>query len=30
MTDFMASMMSNLNGNKTLLFATATWQNEPF
>ena len=30
MTDFMAGMMSNLNGNRTLLFATATWQNEPF
>jgi Flp pilus assembly protein TadG len=30
MTDFMASMMSNLSGNKTLLFASATWQNEPF
>jgi Flp pilus assembly protein TadG len=30
MTDFMASAMSNLSGNRTLLFATATWQNEPF
>jgi Flp pilus assembly protein TadG len=30
MTDFMASMMSNLKGNRTLLFATSTWQNEPF
>lgn len=30
MTDFMSKMMSNLKGGKTLHFATATWQNEPF
>jgi Flp pilus assembly protein TadG len=30
MTDFMRKAMSNLNGGKTLQFATATWQNEPF
>ena len=30
MTDFMAKSMANLNGNKTLLFASMTWQNEPF
>jgi Flp pilus assembly protein TadG len=30
MTDFMASAMANLNGNATLHYATATWQNEPF
>lgn len=30
MTDFMRKSMSNLKGGKTLLFATATWQNEPF
>ncbi|GHD15389.1 TadE/TadG family type IV pilus assembly protein [Tianweitania populi] len=29
-TDIMRSSMSNLRGNKTLHFATATWQNEPF
>jgi len=29
-TDFMAKMISNLKGGKTLLFATVTWQNEPF
>lgn len=29
-TDFMRSSMSNLKDNKTLHFATATWQNEPF
>jgi Flp pilus assembly protein TadG len=29
-TDLMKSSMSNLNGNKTLHFATTTWQNEPF
>jgi Flp pilus assembly protein TadG len=29
-TDLMKSSMSNLNGNKTLHFASATWQNEPF
>jgi Flp pilus assembly protein TadG len=29
-TDFMRKSMSNLKGNKTLHFATATWQNEPF
>jgi Flp pilus assembly protein TadG len=30
MTDFMAKAMSNLHDGRTLLFATATWQNEPF
>ena len=30
MTDFMAKSMSNLPGGKKLLFATTTWQNEPF
>lgn len=30
MTDFMRKSMSNLKGNKTLHFASATWQNEPF
>lgn len=29
-TDFMRASMSNLKGNYTLQFATATWQNEPF
>jgi len=29
-TDFMRKSMSNLADGKTLLFATATWQNEPF
>lgn len=29
-TDFMRRYMSNLPDGKTLLFATATWQNEPF
>ena len=29
-TDFLRKAMSNLKGDKTLLFATATWQNEPF
>ena len=29
-TDLMRSYMSNLKDNKTLHFATATWQNEPF
>ncbi|MFZ1772947.1 MAG: TadE/TadG family type IV pilus assembly protein [Rhizobiaceae bacterium] len=29
-TDFMRASMSNMKGNKTLLFATNTWQNEPF
>jgi len=29
-TDFMRKSMSNLKGGKTLHFATATWQNEPF
>lgn len=29
-TDFMRSSMSNLKDNKTLHFATSTWQNEPF
>jgi Flp pilus assembly protein TadG len=30
MTDLMRASMSNLNDNKILHFATATWQNEPF
>ena len=30
MIDFMRSSMSNLPNNKTLLFSTVTWQNEPF
>lgn len=30
MIDMMRKSMSNLPDNKTLLFATATWQNEPF
>lgn len=30
MTDFMRKSMSNLKDGKTLHFATATWQNEPF
>lgn len=30
MTDLMRERLSNLKGHKTLLFATATWQNEPF
>jgi Flp pilus assembly protein TadG len=29
-TDFLRSVMSDLKGNKTLHFASATWQNEPF
>jgi Flp pilus assembly protein TadG len=29
-TDFMRQSMSSLKGNKTLHFATVTWQNEPF
>lgn len=29
-TDFMRKSMSNLPNGKTLLFSTATWQNEPF
>jgi Flp pilus assembly protein TadG len=29
-TDFLRGAMSNLDDGKTLLFATATWQNEPF
>lgn len=29
-TDFLRKAMSNLKDGKTLLFATATWQNEPF
>jgi Flp pilus assembly protein TadG len=29
-TDFMRLSLSNLKDGKTLLFATATWQNEPF
>jgi len=30
MIDFMAKLVSNLKDGKTLHFATATWQNEPF
>lgn len=30
MTDLMRKSMSNLKDDKTLLFATVTWQNEPF
>lgn len=30
MTDFMAKYTANLNGGKTLHFASVTWQNEPF
>jgi Flp pilus assembly protein TadG len=30
MTDFMTKLMSNLSNGRTLLFASATWQNEPF
>ena len=30
MTDFLAKVMSNLKGGKTLLFSSVTWQNEPF
>ncbi|MCO5146234.1 MAG: pilus assembly protein [Aquamicrobium sp.] len=30
MTDFMRKSMSNLRDGKTLLYATVTWQNEPF
>ncbi|TKT74952.1 TadE/TadG family type IV pilus assembly protein [Aquamicrobium sp. LC103] len=30
MTDFLRKSMSNLKDGKTLLFATVTWQNEPF
>lgn len=30
MTDFMRKSMSNLRNGKTLLYATVTWQNEPF
>jgi Flp pilus assembly protein TadG len=30
MTDFMRKSMSNLKDGKTLLYATVTWQNEPF
>jgi len=29
-TDFMSTAMSNLPGNRTLHFASVTWQNEPF
>lgn len=29
-TDFLRNSMSNLDNGKTLLFATTTWQNEPF
>jgi Flp pilus assembly protein TadG len=29
-TDFMRKYMSNLKDGKTLLFATVTWQNEPY
>ncbi|AZO09874.1 MULTISPECIES: TadE/TadG family type IV pilus assembly protein [unclassified Mesorhizobium] len=30
MTDFMARSMANLKDGNTLLFASVTWQNEPF
>ncbi len=30
MTDIMRKYMHNIEGNKTLLYATVTWQNEPF
>jgi Flp pilus assembly protein TadG len=30
MTDLMTKLMSNLSNGRTLLFATATWQNEPY
>ena len=30
MTDFLAKSMANLKNNKTLHFASVTWQNEPF
>ena len=30
MVDVMAKYMSNMDGGKTLHYATATWQNEPF
>ncbi|WP_214471504.1 TadE/TadG family type IV pilus assembly protein [Mesorhizobium sp. dw_380] len=30
MTDLMARSMANLNGGRTLHFASVTWQNEPF
>ena len=30
MTDFMRKAMSSLKGGKTLHYASATWQNEPF
>ena len=30
MTDFISKQVSNLKDNKTLHFATVTWQNEPF
>lgn len=30
MTDFLRLAMSNIGNDKTLLFASATWQNEPF
>lgn len=30
MTDYLRKSMSNLKDGKTLLFATNTWQNEPF
>jgi Flp pilus assembly protein TadG len=30
MTDFLRKSLSNLRDGKTLLFATVTWQNEPF
>lgn len=29
-TDLMATRLSNIQGNKTLHFASVTWQNEPF
>ena len=30
MTDLLRKSMSNIKGNNTLFFSTATWQNEPF
>jgi Flp pilus assembly protein TadG len=30
MTDLMRSSLSNLPDDRTLLYATVTWQNEPF
>ena len=30
MTDYLRKSMANLKDDKTLLYATTTWQNEPF